>query len=518
VIAAASCLILAIALGCAAMSRPLGCLIGPQPRWAVIVLMIGAGAIFGIGATSILFFAADLLAPGFRWMELVVEITVLAWLIYASVQRRRKMERPDPEPIATPAESNLESKLPSRPKSANPKSPNLKSQARGPLNLMMAGALLVALTLATGAMSKAWDLNPQGNWDAWSIWNLRAKFLAAPSMGPNDAGSNTASPATAARAWSPLLTGTHPEYPLLLSGAVARCWAFSTSGSPMPDAVPISIGYLFFLSLIAVVTGGIAIARGSLAGLVAGLTLASTGALLHEVPSQYADVPLAAYLACSVVFLLIDRSIWRPIWAGVFAGFAAWTKDEGALFCVVLVILLAAVSVRGRSAWNHSRRPDLLRVILGMLPGTLTFGLFKAFLAPHGTAQFSAGTLSRFANGGRWEVVLAGVGSQIVSLGAGWLHPVFIVAAFAIGAGFRTDSRRDPYFPAFLCTALAAAMLGAYCVAMVTSPDDAAWQTGTAAGRLMVQWWPLAVIAMMVWLRPAEELAIVEPSAKNKRP
>ena len=28
---------------------------------------------------------------------------------------------------------------------------------------------------------------------------------------------------------------------------------------------------------------------------------------------------------------------------------------------------------------------------------------------------------------------------------------------------------------------------------------------------------PLAVIAMTMWLRPAEELAIVEPSAKNKR-
>ncbi len=513
-IAALACLFLAIALGCAAMWRPLGCLIGPQPRWAVITLMVGAGAVFGMGATSILFFVADLittaalLIPGFRWVELVVEIVVLAWLIYASVQRRGKMEKTEkPEP-------KLAARSGSNPRSA-PES-NAGSNPRrfwNLWNLMMAGALVVALILATGAMSKAWDLNPQGNWDAWSIWNLRAKFLAAVDIGDiGDMTPSPASPTTIARAWSPLLTGTHPEYPLLLSGAVARCWAFSNSGpaasDPGLDIAPIAIGYLFFLALIAVVTGGVAIARGALAGLVAGLTLASTGALLHEVPSQYADVPLAAYLACSVVFLLIDR----PIWAGVFAGFAAWTKDEGALFCVVLAILLAS-----SYEWNRTRRRDLPRVILGMLPGALTFGLFKVFLAPHGTAQFSAGALSRFANMGRWEVVLAGVGNQIVSLGAGWLHPVFIVAAFAIGAGFRKDSRRDPYFPALLCTALAVAMLGGYCVAMVTSPDDAAWQTGTAAGRLMVQWWPLAVIAMMMWLRPAEELAIEEPYARNQR-
>jgi hypothetical protein len=507
-IVAASCLLLAIALGCAAMWRPLGCLVGPQPRWAVIVVVIGGGAAFGIGATSILFFAADLLTPGFRWVELIIEIAVLAWLIHASVQRGRKSDTPEktknPElkPVARSG---------SNPRSAPESTPESKPRGFWNLwNLMMAGALMVALILATGAMSGIWDRNPQGNWDAWSIWNLRAKFLAAADMGDrNDMGPSAASPATAARAWSPLLTGTHPEYPLLLSGAVARCWAFSSSGPAVPDAaVPIAIAYIFFLSLIAVVTGGIAIVRGTLAGLIAGLTLAATTALLHEVPSQYADVPLTAYLACSVVFLLVDR----PIWAGVFAGFAAWTKDEGALFCGVFVFLLAIF------CWSEKpRRRDPFRLVLGMLPGALTFGLFKVFLAPHGTALFSAGALSRFANVGRWEVVLAGVGSQIVSLGAGWLHPMFIVAAFAIGAGFRKDSRRDPYFPALLCTALAVAMLGGYCVAMVTSSDDAAWQTGTAAGRLMVQWWPLAVIGMMMWLRPAEELAVEEPAAKNKR-
>ena len=58
-------------------------------------------------------------------------------------------------------------------------------------------------------MSGAWENNPQGNWDAWSIWNLRARFLAAGGI-------------VAHRAWSPLLSSTHPEYPLLTSAFVAR--------------------------------------------------------------------------------------------------------------------------------------------------------------------------------------------------------------------------------------------------------------------------------------------------------
>lgn len=357
--------------------------------------------------------------------------------------------------------------------------PSLPDSAKSPaLRMLAAGALIAVLLLGAGAISKGFDDNPSGQWDAWSIWNLRAKFLASPEP---------------ARAWSPLLTNTHPEYPLLVSGAVA------VTGSA--EAVAI----LFFASLIAVVTGGLAIARGPLAGLVAGLTVASTGALIHEVASQYADVPLAAYMACSVIFLLIDR----PVWAGVFAGLAAWTKDEGALFCVVLLILLMIL-----------RRRSLPRVMLGMLPGGLIFAGFKLFLAPHVTSQFSAGTLSRLMNLGRWEVVLGGVATQIVSLGAGWFHPMFIVAALAIGVGIRgghEDARRDGRFSTLFCTTLAVAMLAGYCAGMVASHDDAAWQTGTAAGRLMVQWWPLAVIAMVMWLRPAEELAVEEAPAKKKR-
>jgi hypothetical protein len=339
------------------------------------------------------------------------------------------------------------------------------------LVLLAAGALTLVLALATGAMSKQWDLNPQGQWDAWSIWNLRAKFLASD---------------LASHAWSPLLKETHPEYPLLLSGAVAYL------------NLPIAIAYAFFLSLIATVTGGLAIARGPLAGIVAGLTLATSGALLHEVPSQYADVPLAAYLAGALVFILIDK----PLWAGVFASLGAWTKDEGALFCVALLVLVAIL-----------RRKDFLRTAIGMLPGALFYLGFKTFLAPHVTAQFGAGTLSRLADFSRWSIVLKGVATQIVSLGSGWFHPVFIIAALAFAVRLRNDSRRDAYF----ATGLAVTILAGYCVTMVAASADAVWQTNTAAGRLVVQWWPLAVIAMITWLCPAEELSTAESTGRSRK-
>jgi hypothetical protein len=118
--------------------------------------------------------------------------------------------------------------------------------------------------------------------------------------------------------------------------------------------------------------------------------------------------------------------------------------------------------------------------------------------------------LSRLADFSRWSIVLKGVATQIVSLGSGWFHPVFIIAALAFAVKLRNDSRRDAYF----ATGLAVTILAGYCVTMVAASADAVWQTNTAAGRLIVQWWPLAVIAMITWLRPAEELSTAESTGR----
>lgn len=403
-------------------------------RWPWLLLMTGAAIAIALGLSSLLF-------PFFH-AHFTSIAAVLAAFVYGTWR----------------SWSNI---------------PKIAPDRSSSLTALAAGALFIALILGAVAMSKVSDLNPQGQWDAWSIWNLRAKFLASdfPS-----------------RAWSPLLTNTHPEYPLLVSGAVEAAGGAAAA-----------VSFLFFASLIAMVTGGLAFARGPIAGLVAGLTLATSGALLHEVPSQYADVPLATYLAGSLIFILVDR----PIWAGVLAGFAMWTKDEGALFCVAVLALIAIF-----------RRRDFVRVFLGMLPGVLLYVGFKTFLAPRVSALSGPGALARFADPHRWSVVLTGVASSIFTLGAGWFHPIFVIAALAIGVRFvARDSPRD----AFFSTALAAIILAGYCVAMVTASADAVWQTNTAAGRLVVQWWPLAVIAMMMWLRPAEEFIVEESPVKKKR-
>ncbi len=107
---------------------------------------------------------------------------------------------------------------------------------RGPLvfdRLVRAVAAALAVTMFLGAIA----YNPHGEEGAWSIWNLRARFLFRAGAFWRDAFSSDLG-------WS------HPDYPLLLPGLVALCWKLT--GQESTDA-PIAIAFLFALGTTGVV-------------------------------------------------------------------------------------------------------------------------------------------------------------------------------------------------------------------------------------------------------------------------
>lgn len=442
-------LLLALAVGCAVVWHYAG-LGRLRPRWAAMSLGVGAGILFGLGGTSILWFLASLGVPAMRTGVLAIEIGVLAWAVIAI--RRAAAGEPAPAP------------------------------RRLPWNWTAAVSLAVALVVLTLVEASAWEANPQGNWDAWTVWNLRARYLAG-------AGE------IAARAWSPLLSESHPEYPLLLSGAVARCWAL---GGNTAAEVPIAISYLFLIALIAAATGAVALWRGASSGLMAGVVLLCTPALAAESSSQYADVPLAAYFVCAVGFAVLEK----PLWAGVMAGMAAWTKDEGAFFCGVLLVAMAIF-----------RRRDLVSAGLGLLPGALVYAGFKLGLAPHVSAAAGPGILGRLFAFQRYPAVAMGVVRHFGSLGVGWFHPLLPLGVFGAGTGLRKEGREQAWFP----TIVAALLLAGYLAVVTGTANELQWQIDTAMGRLLVHWWPLAVIAAMGWFRSAEETGVLEGRGKERR-
>jgi hypothetical protein len=431
-----------------------------SPDWAAWLLIAGIGTAAGIGLTSIIYFVARILVPGFRLLPMLVEIALGLWLA-VEIYRHRN------EPVKTQATQPF------------------------PWNPVLALALLAVLAVGTVGMSSAWEANPQGNWDAWAIWNLRARFLSS--------GGHLAE-----RAWSPLLTATHPEYPLLLSGFVARCWNYSgTEG----NTAPIATAYALFLALVAAGTGGIAALEGGSLGLLFGLAVASSPFLLHEVPSQYADIPLACYFAAAVVLMLLNR----PLGAGLMAGLAAWTKDEGLLFLAVFLIAMAIL-----------QRRQFVRALAGAIPAGILTLAFKTILAQGTTSLVTKsvqgpGILPKLTDFGRYATVLGALLDEFLNIRAGWYHPILPVIVLAVVLKFKPHWRRD-LLPA---GTIAGAMLAGYFLVYIVTPENLDWHLATSLNRLSVQVWPLVLIAAFAVLRAPEHAALPvdtpEPPAKDRR-
>jgi len=435
-------LLLAAAAGCVVLAATTD-LIRARPRWAGWMVLIGAGTLIGFGASSILFTFLCAWLGQSVWISIASEVTALAAAITVIKRRPARGDEGSREAPPTPA------LYPS----------------------ILLAALLLALLLATTGFYSAWDSNPQGNWDAWSIWNLRAKFMAG------DGG-------VARRAWSPQLVETHPEYPLLLPGLVASAW--KASGSVSPSA-PIAAGYLFFLSLISIAAGGFTLLRGRTLGLLFGIALIACPALLHEVGAQYADVPLAAYLLGAVLLLLLDR----PVLAGLLAALAAGTKQEGQLFCVIFFILLLVF-----------RRAHALRALAGAALPLFFVLVFQVFMAPHGATP----VLAQLGDFSRYGIIGAAFFRQFWDLGAGWLHPILPV--LVLGLALRLDRRQ--YTSALLGGLSVLGLLAGYFVVYLTSSNDLTWYLSTSLNRLFVQLWPLMLLTAFLALRCPEELATVE--------
>src|SRR5438445_302491 len=108
-------------------------------------------------------------------------------------------------------------------------------------------AAIAACVLATAFFVEHTLRYPDGGWDAWAIWNLRARFLARAGTGFREA-------------FSPeILFWAHQDYPLLVPGVVAQ--GFLLAGA-QPVWVSAAVSYLFAVLAVAM----LAAAAGELRG------------------------------------------------------------------------------------------------------------------------------------------------------------------------------------------------------------------------------------------------------------
>ena len=332
-----------------------------------------------------------------------------------------------------------------------------------------------ACALSTAAVVEHTLRFPDGGYDAWMIWNTRARFLA------RAADFHTA--------FSPrLLFWLHQDYPWLLPGAVAQAFLL---GRTEALAVPAVLSLLFAALALAVLTLAVARLRGLTWGLLAGLVLATTPCFATFSSNQQSDVPLAAFLALCAALLMMALEEGRDpllVLAGFAAGLAAWTKNEGLLYLCCLGAALL---------WRERRVRPVVLFLLGAAPLLALLAGFKLGLRPpNDFALFTTpqGLISRALSPARWGELLLLVLRRIVYFQdfALWV----IAEALLLVLVLRKLPGNVPGTALLL-------IFAAYAPIYVLQPHPVEWIYRTSVDRIFIQLWPAAILATLLPLARA---------------
>src|SRR5438128_2872540 len=217
---------------------------------------------------------------------------------------------------------------------------------------------------------------PHGEWDAWAVYNMKARFLFRAGVYWKDLFSEPMGWAGA-------------DYPLLLPTTIASFWTIMGREAV---AIPPLVAGLFTFASIGVVTCSLSVLRHKSQGLLAGLIVACTPYFIAHGANQYSDIPIGFFFLATFVFLHLhdrfkDTSNGFLILAGMTAGLSAWTKNEGLLFTIAILASRFIVAMKKKELNAYFRQLRFLA--MGLMPILLVVIYFKVTIAARNGLLFA---------------------------------------------------------------------------------------------------------------------------------
>ncbi len=363
---------------------------------------------------------------------------------------------------------------------------------------LFALSIVLALTMFLGAVA----YNPHGEEGAWSIWNLRARFLFRSGVFWQDAFSRD-------------LNWTHPDYPLLLPGLVALCWKLA--GKESTDA-PIAIAFLFTLATTGLLVTTLGTLRGKVHALLAGTILLGTASFVALGAALYGDVPLSFYILATIALLCLqDRypdDLRFSALAGFMAGFAAWTRNEGMIFVGALIVARVIALLRFR---DRKLLAQLVRLALGLAAPLAIVIFFKLRVAgPSDYFSVAASVILRhLADPARWIVTVEGLVLVLFNFGRFLIPIALVLALYWYLVRFRVDAG-DRAALSTACIALPLTLLVQLLVDLLYV-DNLGLEIATSFERILLQLWPAALLAFFLASGPLQLVAPkLQPKVKHR--
>jgi hypothetical protein len=373
--------------------------------------------------------------------------------------------------------------------------PSPDGRGRSGLVLLLVGAFLVTLAAAAAAFLSTLRQHPHGQWDAWMNWDLRARMIVR-------GGQEWRTAFSATIPWS------HPDYPVLVPSLVARSWLYAGRETLLGPAL---VAATFTFGAVGLLAAALAALRSTSQGLLAGLVLLSTPFFMLHGTSLYADVPLSFFFLATLVCVALDErhgAVTRRfgVLAGLAAGLAMWTKNEGTLFTLAVGAGLLFAGATG--SWA-ARRRRLLAFGAGLLPMLLLVAGFKIALAPPNDLLSTLGverTLGRLAAPDRYVLVLREYLRHITSFGAnGFGSAVWVLTAYLLGLGVSRAEVGRPWVRAGMLALVL--LLAGHFMVFVSMADELSRLLDSSLDRLLLQLWPSALFLYFMVTSTLEEAA-----------
>jgi len=434
-------------------------------------LAIGAGA----GVASCLYFLALMLVgPSVAILGSAMGVVVAIALALGFVTKRKGIE-------LDWAEGSEDSKVPR----------------------YLIALFVVAAALAVIMFLGAITYNPHGEEAAWSIWNLRARFLFRAGAFWRDAFSSDLG-------WS------HTDYPLLLPGLVALCWKLS--GRESTDA-PIAIAFLFALGTTGVLVSALGVLRGKIHALMAGTLLLGTASFVALSAALYGDVPLSLYILATLALLCFqDRhpdDLRFSALAGLMVGFAAWTRNEGMIFAVAVIVARAFALFRFGE--RNKLVPQLVRLLAGLLAPLGVVIVFKLRVSgPSDLFALPASVIVKnLADVGRWIMTAEGLVFVLFTMARFLIPIILVLALYWYLVRFQVDARDRA---ALLTAGIALALtLATQLLFNILYAGNLAVEISTSLERILLQLWPAALLIFFLASAPLQLIA-PKPQKKANKP
>jgi 4-amino-4-deoxy-L-arabinose transferase-like glycosyltransferase len=337
---------------------------------------------------------------------------------------------------------------------------------------------------------------PHGQWDAWTIWNLKARFIY---LG-GDYWTNQFSTSD---------TIIHPDYPLLLPATIARLWLYAGSDLPLAQ---VGVSALYPAATLGLLVSGLWALKGRSQGLLGGVILASTHRFITQSSYQFADMPLS-YTILAVLVLL---TLWHEretaprglaVLAGIMAGLGTWTKNEGVLFLAVsagVILLCWLVRSLRRLSRPIDYRQQMVMFLAGALPILALVIIYKITYTPPNdiTAGQEWGiTLARLTDLSRYRITAMAFLMEGLRESNNLGSVVFIV--YLLLFGLRLRERKSAIL--MLVTIVALTLLSYFLIYIIT-PRDLEWHLLYSLDRLLMHLWPGMLFVFFLAARTPGEL------------